>query len=468
MNTIRLGLALATSLTLTACALQAPPQAVTAAAPLQWQAPLPHNGSVLELANWWQHQGDPLLAHWIEQAQMHSPTVAAAGTRIAQSRAERSAAGAALLPTLDAAASANRMSQQSTLPLGTSTQAALQATWEIDVFGARRASLDAAQARLAGAEANWHEARVSVAAEVANQYYSLRACRRLLDVAEQDAQSRADTARLTALSAEAGFEAPASAALTRASAAQGRGRAIQQGALCDLDVKALVALAAMPEPALRLALENNAQANAADSLAAPVFALSTLPAQTLSQRPDVYGAEREVAAASFDVGSAQAQRYPRLSLSGLVGAANFRSAGTSTTLTAWSIGPLALTLPLFDGGTRRANVDAAIARYDQAVIQYRASVRQAVREVETALVNQASSALRAVDAQVALDGYRAFYVGADSRYRNGLASLLELEEARRTRLAAENAVVNLQREQRLAWVALYRAAGGGWTAPGTP
>jgi len=182
----------------------------------------------------------------------------------------------------------------------------------------------------------------------------------------------------------------------------------------------------------------------------------------------VYGAEREVAAASFDVGSAQAQRYPRLSLSGLVGAANFRSAGTSTTLTAWSIGPLALTLPLFDGGTRRANVDAAIARYDQAVIQYRASVRQAVREVETALVNQASSALRAVDAQVALDGYRAFYVGADSRYRNGLASLLELEEARRTRLAAENAVVNLQREQRLAWVALYRAAGGGWKAPGTP
>ena len=465
MNTIRLGLALAASLALTACALQAPPQAVTAAAPPQWQAPLPHNGSVQELANWWQHQGDPLLAQWVEQAQMHSPTVAAAGSRIAQSPAERIAAGAALGPRLDATASANRMSQQSTLPLGTTTQAALQASWEIDVFGAARASRDAAQARLAGAEANWHAARVSVAAEVANQYYSLRACRRLLDVAEQDAQSRADTARLTGLSAEAGFAAPASAALARASAAEGRSRATGQRALCDLDVKALVALAAVPEPALRLALALSLEDKVAGNITEPAFAIATLPAQTLSQRPDVHGAEREVDAASFDVGSAQAQRYPRLSLSGSVGAANFRSAGSSIDLTTWSIGPLALTLPLFDGGMRRANVDAAVARYEQAVIAYRASVRQAVREVETALVNLDSSGQRAIDAQAALDGYRAFYVGADSRYRNGLASLLELEEARRTRLAAENAVINLQRERRLAWVALYRAAGGGWTAP---
>jgi NodT family efflux transporter outer membrane factor (OMF) lipoprotein len=461
MNTIRRALALAASLMLTACALQAPAPTVTDAAPPQWQAPLPHNGSVQDLTNWWQHQGDALLAESIAQAQIHSPTVAAAGTRIAQSRAERIAAGAALLPTLDASASTSRMSQQSTLPLGTTVQGALQASWEIDVFGARRANQGAAQARLAGAEANWHEARVSSAAEVANQYYSLRACQRLLEVALQDAKSRADTARLTELSANAGFQAPAASALARASAAEGRGRALQQRALCDLDVKALVALSAMPEPQLRLALEDNAT----DSLAEPAIAIATLPAQTLSQRPDVYRAERDVAAASFEIGSAQAQRYPRLSLSGSMGAANFRSAGSSIDLTTWSIGPLALTLPLFDGGTRRANVDAAIARYDQAVIQYRASVRQAVREVETALVNQDSSAQRAVDAQVALDGYRAFFAATDSRYRNGLASLLELEDARRTRLAAENAVINLQRERRQAWVALYRAAGGGWVAP---
>jgi NodT family efflux transporter outer membrane factor (OMF) lipoprotein len=461
MTMIRPGLALAASLTLTACALPTPPSTVTQDAPLQWQAPLPHNGSVQGLANWWHGLGDPLLVNWIEQAQMHSPTVAAAATRIAQSQAERIAAGAALLPALDAAASANRMSQQSALPMGTTVQAALQASWEIDLFGARRFDVDAAQARLAGAKASWHEARVSVAAEVASQYYSLRACQRLQEVALQDAKSRADTARLTDLSAAAGFQAPASSALARASAAESRGRAIGQRALCDLDVKALVALSAVPEPQLRLELQDNATDNATE----PMTAIAALPAQTLSQRPDVYRAEREVAAASVDIGSAQARRYPRLSLSGQVGAANFRSTGTSTTLTAWSIGPLALTLPLFDGGTRRANIDAAVARYDQAVIQYRASVRQAVREVETALVNLDSSAQRATDAQVALDGYRTFFVASDSRYRNGLASLLELEDARRTRLAAENAAINLQRERRLAWVALYRAAGGGWVAP---
>jgi multidrug efflux system outer membrane protein len=465
MKMIRTGLALAASLTLTACALPTPPSTATQDAPLQWQAPLPHNGSVQDLTNWWHDLGDPLLANWIEQAQIHSPTVAAAGARIAQSQAERTAAGAALLPALDATASASRTSQQSALPMGTTVQTALQASWEIDVFGARRFDVDAAQARLAGARAGWHEARVSSAAEVASQYYSLRACQRLLDVAQQDAKSRADTARLTELSASAGFQAPASSALARASAAEGRGRATQQRALCDLDVKALVALSAVPEPQLRLELKNSVTDNAIDHATEPMIAIDTLPAQTLSQRPDVYRAEREVAAASADIGSAQAQRYPRLSLSGLVGGANFRSAGTSTTLTAWSIGPLALTLPLFDGGTRRANVDAAVARYDQAVIEYRASVRQAVREVETALVNLDSSAQRAVDAQVALDGYRAFFAASDSRYRNGLASLLELEDARRTRLAAENAVINLQRERRLAWVALYRAAGGGWVAP---
>jgi NodT family efflux transporter outer membrane factor (OMF) lipoprotein len=469
MKMIRPGLALAASLTLTACALSTPPSAVTQDAPLQWQAPLPHDGNVQILASWWQGLGDPLLVNWIEQAQIHSPTVAAAGARIAQSQAERVAAGAALLPALNASASANRMSQQSALPMGTTTQAALQASWEIDLFGTRRFDVDAAQTRLAGASAGWHEARVSVAAEVASQYYNLRACQRLLEVALQDASSRADTARLTALSAAAGFQAPASSALARASAAEGRSRATGQRALCDLDVKALVALSAVPEPQLRRELQNKVTDNAADNIidsaTEPALAIAALPAQTLSQRPDVYGAERAVAAASADIGSAQAQRYPRLSLSGLVGAANFRSAGTSTSLTAWSIGPLALTLPLFDGGTRRANVDAAVARYDQAVIQYRASVRQAVREVETALVNLDSSAQRSVDAQVALEGYRAFFVASDSRYRNGLANLLDLEDARRTRLAAENAVINLQRERRLAWVALYRAAGGGWVAP---
>ncbi len=443
-------------LALSACALAPAPKA-SMPAPPQWHAPLPHGGTLTDLNGWWRGQGDPLLVQLIDAAQAASPTLATALSRIAQSRSERVAASAALLPSLDAAISSSRSNQQSALPAGTTSQAGLQAGWEIDLFGTRRAERNAAQERLAGANASWHEARVAVAAEVANQYYGLRACEQLLSVARQDAASRADTSRLTKLTADAGFQAPATAALARASAAEGNSRATLQRALCDIDVKVLVALSGIDETALRERLA------AHKPVAAPAIAITRLPAQLLAQRPDVFAAEREVAAASFDVGSAQAQRYPRLSLSGAIGLGNFHGGGQSVQSDTWTIGPVALTLPIFDAGRRSANVDAARARYDAAVVAYRASARRAVSEVEQALVNLDSSSSRSGDAQVSLDGYRAAFVAAEDRYKNGFGSLLELEDARRTRLAAENAVVTLQRERNAAWVALYRAAGGGWT-----
>jgi outer membrane protein TolC len=89
-------------------------------------------------------------------------------------------------------------------------------------------------------------------------------------------------------------------------------------------------------------------------------------------------------------------------------------------------------------------------------------VRQAVSEVEQALVNLRGTDLRTVQAQAALEGYRASFTAAEELYRNGMGSLLQLEDARRTRLAAENAMIALQRERSAAWIALYRAAGGGW------
>jgi len=460
-------------LVLGACALQAPPDQVSVNTPSQWFAPLPaqvpaaglpHNGTLTDMSQWWQQQGDPLLVELISAAQAVSPTVATARSRIEQARATRVAAGAALLPSLDASASASRgRSQQATgpgtPPVTTTTQVGLQTAWEIDVFGGRRSGRDAASERLAGARAQWHDARVSVAAEVANQYYSLRTCRQLAAVTQSDATSRAETARLSGLSTEAGFTAPATDALARASAAEASARATQQRAQCELDLKALVALTGLAEPDLRqkVALAPEPRLQAA------MFFIATVPADALSQRPDVFSAERDVAAASADVGSAQAERYPRLTLSGSIGSSRFRAGGVTTTLDTWSVGPLALTLPLFDGGRRAADVDAAQARYEEAAALYRARVRQAVREVEEALINLQSTAAREGDAQTAVAGYRASFTGTEARYRNGLASLVELEDARRLQLGAETTLASLQRERLSAWVALYRAMGGGWS-----
>lgn len=186
------------------------PQAVPQQAmPAQWHAPLPHNGSLTDLGRWWEQQGDPLLAQLIAAAQEASPSIAAARSRVVQAQSLRTAAGAALLPSLDAAGSVARSSTQPPQPQGTTSQLALQSAWEIDVFGGRRAARNAAAARLAGGEAGWHEARVTVAAEVANQYFSLRACTGQLAIAQSDAASRNEIARLAELSARAGFQAPA-------------------------------------------------------------------------------------------------------------------------------------------------------------------------------------------------------------------------------------------------------------------
>jgi len=120
-------------------------------------------------------------------------------------------------------------------------------------------------------------------------------------------------------------------------------------------------------------------------------------------------------------------------------------------------------LPLFDAGTRRANVSAAQARYDEAGALFRARLRSAVREVEEALVALQSTDDRSTDARIATEGYAASFRATEARYRGGLASLYELEDARRLALQAQIALIDLQRERSTAWISLYRALGGGWS-----
>ncbi|CAN5180712.1 efflux transporter outer membrane subunit [soil metagenome] len=427
--------------------------------PPQWQAPLPHTGQLTDLARWWQQFDDPLLSPLIDAAQAASPSIASAASRIEQSRAARVGAGAALLPSLNASASAQRARQDFVTPLGTSSSVGLQAAWELDVFGGARAGRDAAQARLEGAQAGWHDARVAVAAEVATTYVSLRACEAQAEQVHADTNSRAETARLTDLAARAGFQSPGNAALSRASAAQGQVSLTQQRAQCDLLVKSLVALTALPEPALRSQL-----ASGTGRVPQPAqIAIETVPAQALAQRPDLADAARAVLAASADVTQSQAQRYPRITLGGSIAAARYEASSLSGDGMVWSVGPVQLTLPIFDGGTRTANVDAARARFEEAGALYRGQLRNAVREVENALIALQSTADRSTDAQIASDGFAASLRATDSRYRGGLGTLFELEDARRSAVAAQIALIDLQRERVSAWIALYRALGGGWS-----
>ena len=459
--------ALSVPLWLAGCAVPAPPSATaTIASPAQWQAPLPHQGRLADLGQWWQRFDDPLLITLITAAQQVSPTLASAAARIEQARSTQRLIGAGSRPQVEAAGSTSR-GRQTTLigaPLAMLSQASLQASWETDLFGGIAASRDAAQARVQGAQAQWHEARVSVAAELANHYFGWRSCLALVALARSDSDSRHTSERMARLTAQAGLATPASAALARASAAEGAGRLTQQQAQCDTEVKAMVAMTALDEADLRQKLLS---APVGTAQAAP-FSIAYIPAQALQQRPDLYQADRQVAAASAEVGSAQAERYPRLTLSGSIGQLNVRSGGASTDITTWSMGPLAISLPILDGGKSAANLAAANARYAEAVAVYQARARQAVREVEEALVNLDSINARRADVQAAAQSYLAVFEASDLRYKAGLASLAEREDARRSLLAAQTLHIGLQRDALNAWVALYRAVGGGWTPEANP
>ncbi len=440
---------------------------VASSAPPQWYAPAAHHGDLAELSGWWRQFDDPLMDRLVSEAQRVSPTVSTARLRIEQSRATRTAAGAALLPALDASASMQRGVNDSSGAIANSSNGSMAVSWEIDLFGVGTAGRDAAQARLDGAQALWHDARVSLAAEVATHYTALRACEAQTVQVQIDADSRAETARLTGLTARAGFESPANAALARASAAQGHAQLIQQRAQCDSAVKGLVALTGLAESALREAL-----LPARGVIARPrEIAVPTVPAALLQQRPDLVNAERELSAVADDITELRADQLPRIRLAGSVGATRYRSGAPSGFVggingagSTWSVGPVSVSLPIFDGGTRRANVEAGRARLTDATAQYAALLRRAVQEVEDALIALQSTADRQADAEVAAGGFAESLRATEARFNSGLGSLFELEDARRSAVQSQTTLIDLQRERVTAWISLYRALGGGWRA----
>ena len=449
---------------LAGCAINTAPEPALVTTPPAWMAPLPHGGAATDLVRWWASFSDPVLPALVDAAQAASPTLAAAAARIERARATRVSAGAAALPRIDVAGGLSSGRSVPRQPTVTSASLGLQAAWEIDIFGGLAAGRSAAQARLEGAQAGWHAARVSLAAEVASSYVDLRGCEAQLAQARLDAASREETSRLTELSASAGFTAPADAALARASAAQSRGLVLARQAQCETLLKSLVEVTALAEPTLR---ERLAAGTAALPAPAPI-AVATLPAELLAQRPDLAEAARNVVAAAGDRRSAAARELPQVRLSGSLGGASLRSAGVSSNVSTngstWSLGPLLVSLPLFDGGASAADSAAARVEYDAAVVVYQAQVRRALREVETAFVALDSTARRQQDAQAAARDFEASLVATQARQRSGLASLFDLEAARRNAVQAQSALVELQAERATAWISLYRALGGGWQA----
>lgn len=453
--------AMALPLMFAGCASPAPASGRTsteARIATHWHAPLPHGGRGDDLRQWWSQFDDPLVLQLIDAAQGASPMIAQATAQMADARAANVLANAARLPSLDGAVSVSRGHPEPGTTTATTSSLDVKARWELDLFGANRAGLDAARARLEASHAHWHDARVSVAAEVAQNYVELRACEAHVQQAELDATSRAQTFRLTDAAAAAGIRAPSIAALARASAEQGQAVFLERKAKCDLLVKALVALTSREEAVLRREL--------ADKLARlprPVeFTVEAVPAEALAQRPDIHAAAQDVIAASAASAQADARRWPRIMLTGSIGHTHVSGTRSGVDGTVWNIGPVAISFPLFDGGVRRADALAAQARYEAAMTVYAARLRAAIQEVESALVALESTAQRSERTRIAVDGFERSYRATAASYQAGLTSLFGLEDARRTLVAARSTLIEMRRERLLAWISLYRSLGGGW------
>ncbi|TIW37448.1 MAG: efflux transporter outer membrane subunit [Mesorhizobium sp.] len=425
-----------------------------------WHATLPHNGHTSDLVSWWSTFSDKSLTSLIATAQSSSPSLESATAEIDRARAALATVQASLLPALNGGGSVIRSGSggvaANRVPSGTTTSGSLDASWEIDLFGKARQKSEAANLRVQQRAADWHGARVSLAAEVADYYVQYRACRELERAYAAELASQRETIRAMETATDSGFASSADLSLARAGVATSGSTLTAQRSECEVLIKSLACLTGGDEQRVRELL-----ASGRPGIPAPkAFKIAAVPAEALRQRPDVNALELEVAAAIADVGAAKADLYPTLSLNGSVtiGTSSLTGAGAP-----WSFGP-ALSIPLFDGGSRRAAVGSAAAAYDVAVAGYKSGVLNAVAEVETTLVRVDSTRRQIVDATAAARNYRAYFKAVDSNWKAGGVSLLDREEARRSAQSAEVSLIEIRRDAARYWIALYKALGGGWDA----
>ena len=464
---------LSTSLALLAgCAVGPDYRAPPTVAPTQWQtqtdqwlAAVPHAGTAGGLTQWWASFNDPALSTLISTAESDSPTLAKAWFRIAAARAAIITAESAGRPQVGSSAALTRSGSlgSNRVPAATTATVAADAAWELDLFGRVQRTGEQAEAQLEARTADWHAARVSLAAEVAATYIALRTAELQLEQVRAELVSRQATATLTRRKAAAGFAASADASLADASVASGETALIEQEAVIAGQRIALAALSGLDRAALDTLLTPGAA-----TLPVPAgLTVAAVPAQVLAQRPDLAAAERELASASAAIGAAEADRYPRLTLNGTLTLGSMNSSGATTGLSGWTLGP-ALSLPLFDGGRRRAAVSSAEAAYEQAYATWRDTVRAAVKEVEQALIDLDSAARRRAGAERAVAGYNAALAATTIGWEHGSINLIDLEVVRRQAFTARREVITLRQAHVAAWIALYKARGGGWTADAPP
>jgi multidrug efflux system outer membrane protein len=427
------------------------------------------NSAAADLGLWWASLGDPELSALVERAVAANHELRIAEARLREARAERLTVAAGRVPEVDATGEAihQRISPNIFPSLGPGGfvipgeqnlfQLGFDATWELDVFGRVRRSVEAAGADVGAAEENRRDVLVTMLAEVARNYVEARAFQRRLEIARLNIAAQRQSAELTRARFAGGVSSELDATRAEALLATtesevptlqtGFKQAVHRlGVLIGREPGAL--MAELAEPAAIPAAPDEVRIGA--------------PADVVRRRPDIRRAERELAAATARVGVATADLYPRFSLTGSFG---FQSAKVASLFDSssrfYSIGP-ALQWPIFDAGRIRANIGVQEARTEQALEAYEQTVLRAFEDVENAMVAYAREQERRVALGRAVDANERSVELAGELYGRGLADFLSVLDAQRALFQSQDQLAQSTRAVTSDLIAVYKALGGGW------
>ncbi|WP_395321544.1 efflux transporter outer membrane subunit [Variovorax sp. UC74_104] len=425
---------------------------------------------------WWTGFGDPQLARFVTLALAQNLDLVQASARIDQARAGLGAANAALLPSGNLSGQAARAYQSVETPLGqvlnsrpgfdrhgSAYEANLSASWEVDVFGGLRRGREAALAEYQASEAGAAATRLTVAAQTADIYISIRGLQTRLDVARRQVRTQQELLSKVHLLYGKGLAAELQVRQAEGALAQVQASVPALEAGLDAAMNALDVMLGSPPGTHRAEL-----ADPGAIPVAPQIADAGTPGDLLRRRPDLIAAERRIAASNARIGVAIAEYYPKLSLSGLIGSATSVSGGNLFTSGAsQAAGMLGLRWRLFDFGRINAQIDLAKGQDAELLAAYRLAVLRATEDVENAFSTlvkreeQASVLAQGVDSLGRARG------ASFAAYQKGVVSLIEVLQADENLLRASDARAQAQTESARAAVTAFKALGGGWQPSGT-
>lgn len=420
-------------------------------------APAAEAGTPAAALPWRSFFAEPRLQRLVELALANNRDLRVAVANIDLAAAQLGARRADLLPTVNAGVSGQRQSASGGGSSNLYTAGLLVSGFELDLFGRVRSATDAAVAQLSASEEARRAAQISLVASVAALHYALGSDEVLLQLTQRTYDSRRDSHRLVQLRFDNGVSSELDLRASQTAVEQARAALAAVRRQQQLDRNALELLVGQPLPAdLPAPAPWNPQA-LADVPAG-------LPSDVLLKRPDVLQAEEQLKAANANIGAARAAFFPRITLTASVGGASTQLGDLFSNGTAWSFAPQLL-LPIFDAGRNRANLRATEAQRDIAVAQYEKAVQSAFRDVADALAGRSTLAeqLDALRAQSEAEAVRLRLT--DLRFRNGVASSLELLDAQRSLFAVEQQRVQAELALLQNRIGAYRAFGGGWDTP---